>query len=64
MNSFRNKLFGNWNTDHRWTVIGNPGGGPRGLGQFILRGVLGVVRKSRGSSSFVFYCILSDNNWT
>jgi hypothetical protein len=23
-------------------------GGPRGLGQIILRGVLGVVRKSRG----------------
>ncbi len=39
---------------HGCTVVGNPGGGggPWGFGQIVLRGVLWVVRKSRG------FCVL------
>jgi hypothetical protein len=40
---------------HRCTVVGNPGGGPSGLWQILLRGVLGVVRKSVWGGHF--YCI-------
>ncbi len=47
---------------HRCTVVENPGrGGPWGFGHILFRGVLGVVRKSRGVHFFclffVFYCI-------
>jgi hypothetical protein len=35
--------------NHRCTVVGNSGGGPLGFfWQILLRGVLGVVRKSGG----------------
>jgi hypothetical protein len=43
---------------HRCTVVGNPGGDPWGFGQILLRRVLGVFRKSKGVSFFVFNYIL------
>ncbi len=44
--------------NHRCTVAGNPGWGVLGFfWQILLRGVLGVVRKSGGGSRFVaFLC--------
>ncbi len=41
---------------HRYTVFGNPWGGPWGFGQIVFRGVLGVVRKSRRSGPL--FCVL------
>ena len=43
--------------NHRCTVVGNPGGGPWVFWQILLRGVLGVVRKSVGEVVFIaFLC--------
>jgi hypothetical protein len=41
---------------HRCTVVGNPGGGGTWFfWQILLRGVLGVVRKSVGGKSFLLH---------
>jgi hypothetical protein len=39
---------------HRCTLVGYPGGFPWGFGQIIVRGVLGVVKKFRGSGGPLF----------
>jgi hypothetical protein len=42
---------------HRCTVVGNPGGWVLGIfWQMLLRGVLGVVRKSGGVVFIAFLC--------
>jgi hypothetical protein len=41
---------------HRCTVVGNPGGGVLGFfWQILLRGVLGVVRKSGGGGRVLLH---------